>query len=256
MKLEVHILTNDADWILPWTLRHYGSYGAKMIIHDGGPSWSKTGTTAQLAEAHGAEVIPWDTAGELNDSLAIKLKNECWKGTDADWVITCDADELIYFPMGHEGTLEAYSRTGAAVIRPYGFEMFSDEMPTQGSRQIYDEIKNGAEDEKWYAKPILFSPKLVAESGLGMGAHESRAVLKDGRALFVGPKWPKANPKTLLLHFHQCGSLDQVAQRYDATRKRLAAINVANNWGNFEPGIDHAKRKRAFILPNLRQVVA
>lgn len=256
MKLEVHLLTNDADWILPWALRHYGSYDAKVIVHDGGPSWSETGPTRELCRAHGAEWRKWDTGREFNDDLNRRLKNDCWKGTDADWVVVADCDEFIYFPMGWESTLSAYDKTGAAVIRPYGFEMFSEAMPTQGARQIYDEIKNGAEDDKWYAKPILFNPRLLIESGFGIGAHESRPVLRDGRALLVNKNWPKPKPLTLLLHFHQIGTLDQVGNRYDATRKRLAQINVANNWGNFKPGREHAQEKRAYILPRLRQVVA
>lgn len=262
MKIEVHILTCDADWVLPWTLRHYGSFADRVVVHDGGPDWREGSLTRELCRCHGALWREWDTAGELNDELAARHKNLCWRGTDADWVITADADELLYFPGNKEGynhhartVLEDLLDRGAAVIKPHGFEMFSETPPEGGSHQIYDDLKSGAPDDEWYSKPILFSPRLVAESGLGIGAHESRPVLKNGMAFRVGREWPKSNPPVYLLHYHQIGPIEAVAARYDATRKRLAAVNVRNGWGNFEPGLDHARRKRARIFPNLTRII-
>ncbi len=95
MNIEVHILTSQYSWILPWTLRHYCSFAQKVVVHDGGPDWSEQAVNRQLCAAHGAVWKVWDTAGQLNDSLAKRLKNECWRGTDADWVICADDDELI-----------------------------------------------------------------------------------------------------------------------------------------------------------------
>lgn len=269
MKLEVHVLTNDADWILPWTLRHYGAFASKIVVHDGGPDWREGSPTRDLCACHGAEWRMWDTAGQLNDELARHIKNEAWKGTDADWVAVVDADELLFFPdpglvdgrrltahkQGVWNALYTYDRIGAAVIRPEGFEMFSDAMPDPGSNQIWIAIRDGAPDDKWYGKPVLFSPKIVSEAGLGIGAHESRPVLKDGRALRVDQTWPHPNPRCLLLHYHQIGPIDAVAARYDATRKRLARINEANGWGNFDAGLKHAQDKRSLIVPNLCRVV-
>lgn len=247
MKVEVHILTHDAEPMTQWALRHYRTFASRIILHDGGPSFT-------LESKSGVEVRRWDTAGKLNDEMAMELKNTCWLGTDADWVICVDADELIYFPGGAEKTLATYSRLGAAVIKPHGFEMFSEALPA-GPGQIYDEVRQGASDDKWYAKPVLFSPKLVAESGFGIGAHESRPVLRSGRSVYVGASWPKANPPAYLLHFHQIGPLEHVAARYDATRLRLARVNEIHGWGNFKPGVVHAQEKRDLITPRLQQVV-
>lgn len=256
MKIEVHILTNNHDWILPWTLRHYGQFASKLVVHDGGPNWTEGSVTRDLCLCHGADWACWDTAGELNDDLACTLKNGCWKGSEADWVIVADVDELVYFPAGAADTLAAYTRLGAAVIRPQGFEMFSEKLPDPGSHQIYDAIKDGATDEDWYSKPILFSPRLVADSGFGLGAHEARPVLKDGRALTVGKAWPHPNPPAYLLHFHQIGPAEFVAERYDATFRRFSQINLRHGWGNHTPGAVHVQEKRDLILPRLRRVIS
>lgn len=255
MKVEIHILANDYDWMLPWALRHYGEFAQKIVVHDGGPDWREGSVTRELCACHGAEWSMWDTAGELNDELARRLKNECWRGTDADWVACVDVDELVYFPGGAAKTLDAYEAIGAAVIRPAGFEMFSESLPHAGAHQIRDVIKNGAPDEKWYSKPVLFNPRLVADSGFGLGAHESRVVLKDGRAFKVDKRWHAPTLPALLLHYHQIGPAAVVAERYDATRRRLSRINEANKWGNFDPGEVHVQHKRDLILPRIRRVI-
>lgn len=256
MKLEVHLLTHDDEQMIEWALRHWVKLGAKVIVHDGGPSF-KSGFVAGAYP--NTSWIEWDTAGELNDELARKLKNECWRGTDADWVAVVDADELLHFPNGAEETLSVYDKCGAAVIRPSGFEMYSEhwcEPSALPGVQLIDFVKHGSPDDKWYAKPILFSPKLVVESGFGIGAHESDPMLKDGRSFHVGPDWPKANPPTYLLHFKSIfGGLQRIAARYDATRQRLSLCNVRNGWGNFAPGMTHAKEKRDLLLPHVRRVV-
>lgn len=261
MSLEVHILSHDHEPMIRFALRHYRQFANHVVVHDGGPigiensdeDWPEL-RYKMVRSACSFDIEPWDTAGQLNDELAMHRKNTCWKGSTADWVICVDADELLYFPGGARETLQRYKNLGAAVIRPEGYEMFSDELPPAGG-QITDHVKHGARDDKWYAKPVLFSPRLVAESGFGIGAHESRPVLRDGRALNVDGHWPHPDPRALLLHYHQIGPIEHVAARYDATRKRLALINVARQWGNFAPGLQHAQEKRAAILPRLQRVI-
>lgn len=262
MKIEVHLLTHDDEQMLEWALRYWSHFpvdavGTRIIVHDGGP----VGISSEIASRFPlAEVHRWDTAGELNDELARRLKNECWRATGADWVAVVDADELLHFPEGAKKTLETYERIGAAVIKPSGFEMFSEKWHEPSELpgvQLTDFVKHGSPDNKWYAKPVLFSPKRVAESGFGIGAHQSEPVLHDGRRIYVGPDWPKANPPTYLLHFKSIfGGLERIASRYDATRNRLALVNVRNGWGNFSPGMVHAKEKRDLLLPGVRRVIA
>lgn len=251
--VEVHILTNDHDWMIPWAVRHYATFATRIILHDGGPTHDPAGDAA-LLESGGcqAEVHPWETKGQLNDELAMQLKNTCWLGTDADWVICVDCDELVYFPKGTE--LATYERVGACMVKPYGYEMYSETMP-EGPGQIYEYVNQGAREDQWYSKPVLFSPKRVAESGFGIGAHEAQPVLKSGRRLTVGQNWPKAHPPCYLMHFKSIGTLEQVAARYDATRKRLSQVNERHRWGNFDTGAKHSADKRAYILARLQRVV-
>ena len=247
-KVEVHVLRYGDGWLVPYVVKHYLTYATKLVIHDAGGGEFGCILDPRLS------VVPWGLGPEVNDLKYAELRNECWKGTDADWVIVADLDELIYFPEGADKSLGAYTRMGAAVIRPHGFEMFSETYPTTGG-QIYDEIKQGAPDDKWYSKPIIFSPKLVSETRLGLGSHESDPVLHDERRFHVGPKWPFAKPPAWLLHFHHIGPASDIAAKFDATRSRMCEANVKNRWGNLEAGSKHVADKRAGIVPFLSQII-
>ena len=182
----------------------------------------------------------------------MRIKNECWLGTKADWVMVVDADEFIYFPEGAVSTLSWYVMAGLPLVRPQGYEMFSSVEPS-GEGQIYDEIKDGARDDHWYGKPCVFSPLLVAAMEFAPGAHTSIATLKDG-STFGSPGIP-TEPPFYLLHYHQIGPIERIAKKYDRTRSRMCEANVQHGWGNFEPGIKHALDKRNMILSRLERVI-
>jgi hypothetical protein len=249
-NVEVHVLRYADDWLVPYVVRHYMSYAQKLVIHDAGGGRSLD----REARIPGVVVAPWTDCPEVNEIKYSELRNSCWRGSDADWVIVADLDELIYFPEGAEKSLGAYTQMGAAVIRPHGFEMFSETYPT-GDGQIYDEIKMAAPDDKWYAKPILFSPKLVSETRLGLGSHESDPVLHDQRRFHVGPLWPFAKPPAWLLHCHHIGPAEVIAAKFDATHARMCEMNLKMHWGNLEPGEKHVADKRAGIVPFLKQII-
>lgn len=267
MKIEVHLLSHDDEQMIEWSIRHYLQFADKIVLHDGAVTKfkeSRTFRAGREAEENAGpsafckiEWRPWDTAGELNDELARKLKNECWHGTDADWVIVVDADELIWGP-DVRASLESFKRVGAAILKPHGFEMFSDEWfdpEWHPGLQITDLVKDGAPEDQWYSKPAIFAPRLVLDSGFGIGAHASDAVLRDGRRFHVGKDWPCCSGLSLL-HFKSIfGGLDRIAERYDATRSRLSLVNIRNGWGNFKSGKVHAQEKRDLLLPHVRRVV-
>ncbi len=198
------------------------------------------------------EVRDWNTNGQINDVLLKELKETAWKGSNADWVIMADADELIYFPNGAMATLESYAARMVAVVKPSGWEMFSDTLPV-GDGQIYDEIKMGSPDNRWYAKPIMFSPKLVSEIKFTAGAHECTAVIR-GSLMMQNPE-RFSEPPAYLLHYHHIGPVERIGARYDGNKSRFSEVNKKNGWGWHGDGLKHAMDKRLGILPNLKQVI-
>jgi hypothetical protein len=185
--------------------------------------------------------------------MAKELKETAWRQDGADWSIMVDADEIVYFPEGHWHTLEAYRAAGISMVKPHGFEMFSDKPPTtQG--QIYDELVMGSPENKWYAKPALICPPLLDKVVFTAGAHEGWAHLKDGRSIYSGGLQP-STPPTYFLHYHHVWGIDKAVARYTRQRERLSRLNVQMKWGNFDPPLKHAMDKREQILPGLRRVI-
>jgi len=241
--VEVHVLAYNEEEILPFTLRHYLTVASRIVVHDA----RSTDATRAIALRYGAEVRDWDTGGCLDDEAARTLKNTAWRGTQADWVIVADADELIHFPHGVEDTLRRYGSRSVAVVKPRGWEMFSEVFPT-GPGQIYDEVKMGTEETRWYAKPILFAPSRMDEIFFSAGAHSCRYRV-NGRWL-DSPR-VATDPECWLLHCSHLGPIERIAAKLDAKRARLSALNVERRWGNFDPGMKHAQDKRALIMPGL-----
>lgn len=249
MNVEVHIVSFCEERIIPFTLRHYAQFADKIVLHD---SFS-TDNTRMIARKYGAEVRDFDTKGQINDTLLTALKQEAWKRTSADWVIFVDADELVYFPIGSDNSFPAYEAGNIAVVKPYGYEMVSDVFPTT-SGQIYDEVKFGGVDNRWYAKPCIWNPRLVKTLVFSAGAHECNAMLKDGRRL-PNPTIP-SNPPAYLLHFKHVDSVEIIAAGYEAAKARMSAVNKQNGWGWHGDPLQHAKNKREAITKTLQRVIA
>ena len=248
MKIETHILAYNEEEIFIYAVRHYATFADRIILHDLG---STDGTLA-IAAQFGIEVRRWDSKNQVNDLLNKKIKDEAWRGTDADWVIMADTDELIYFPKGAADSFNSYAAQGLPIVKPQGFEMFSETYPITNG-QIYDEVKFGARDDRWYAKPIIFNPKLIKSIDFSPGAHTCIATLKSG-AKFENPT-KHSEPPAYLLHFHQIGPIEEIARGYDDHIARMCEGNKKNHWGNFEPGIKHARDKRDYILSRLEKVI-
>lgn len=247
-SVECHILGFEEQDILPFTFRHYATFCDRIILHDGG----STDRSRAIAHEYGVEVRDFITDG-VNDALFKRLKETCWKGTQADWVITVDADEFFYAPEGWFSTLGSYEANSVAVVKPHGFEMFSDTMPSADAGQIYDQIKHGALDQKWYAKPVMFRPALIRELIFSAGCHTCWATLNDGTK--ISDPQVTTHPPAYLLHYHQIGGIDRITTRYAGQQSRHSKVNVLNRWGNYSPPRDHAEEKRKFILTNISRVI-
>lgn len=251
MTVHVHVLCYNEAEILPFTIRHYGQFCSRIVVQDLG----STDGTQEIAKKAEAEIVQHDGKGEFNDLQNKAIKNTCWHGTTADWVIVCDCDELLRFTCDMDTTLKAYESQRLAFVKPVGYEMCSDTFPTT-SGQIYDEVKMGAKETEWYSKPTMFSPSRVASTDFGAGAHVVHATLHGGRKLIVDNRTPFSSPTVQLLHFHHLGSVERIGAKYEAVIARLSANNRQFKQGVQSDGLGHAKQKRAMILSRLERVVA
>jgi glycosyltransferase involved in cell wall biosynthesis len=99
MKVEIFTVIKDAEYILPLYLEHYTTNfpGCKINIYDNG----STDSSIELCKAAGCNIIPFpDFVPLYQEHYLTDHKNNDWKGSDADWVIVCDVDEILQ--INHE----------------------------------------------------------------------------------------------------------------------------------------------------------
>lgn len=222
MKIEVHTIAHQEAKLVPYVMRHY--WWADVIAYTG---HSTDGTELALRSL-GAKTVFVDTHNQANDKIFIDVKNNCWKGSKADWVIVADFDELIYH---RKNIVEKLSQTKATLIRPQKFEMYSDGFPT-GDGQITDLVRTGVGGS---AKYHLFRPSEIREMNFLPGAHECRPVgnvIIDDYAHDVPGAIPVSDDSILCLHYRNLGK-EYVRQRQAYTASRLSPLNKKMGWGLF-----------------------
>ena len=209
MKIEVYAICYNEEKLLPYFLRHYQRF-ADVIIYDN----YSTDHSVEIAQKAGAKIIPYDSGNTLNDLIYIQIKNNCWKGSKADWVIVGDADEFVYCPH----LLDILQNTEYTAFEPKWYEMFSVEFPTTEG-QIYDEVKLG--HEAW-PKLNLFRPTEIKEMNYEVGCH---LVHPEGNV-----KLNYADSDIRTLHMRHLGK-QYIIDRNGAYARRMSEVNKQNRWG-------------------------
>ncbi len=209
MRIDTYAICYNEEKILPYFLRHYLQYGDVYLFDN-----LSTDHSVRIATQAGAKVETYDSGGELRDDLYIKIKNNCWKGSDADWVIVVDADEFVYCP----DLLNILKDTQYTAFEPIWYEMFSQEFPTTEG-QIYDEVKMGY--EAW-PKLNLFRPQEIKELNYEIGCH---LVHPEGN---INLNYADSPIKTL--HMRHLGK-QYIIDRNAGYAKRMSEINKKNGWG-------------------------
>src|SRR6188768_2926967 len=92
MNIELHMIMWNEEKLLPLVLKYYKQFCSRIVCYDN----YSTDRSVQIAESYGAEVRTFGIKGVLDDDAYLEVKNHCWKGSTADYVIVCDADEVLW----------------------------------------------------------------------------------------------------------------------------------------------------------------
>jgi len=207
MKIETFTVCYNEEKMLPYFLRHYSQYGHVTVFDN-----NSTDNSVAIAKSFNATVIPFNSDDKYREDILIHLRNNCWKESQADWVIIADVDEIIYHRM-----LElALSRSTGTVIIPHMFEMYSESFPTTKG-QIYDEVKAGVEMR---SKMFLFKPSEIKEMNYEAGNHFA---LPEGNVIM------DVQTGIIAMHFKNL-SIAYALDRYDMLNYRQSDENKDNNW--------------------------
>jgi len=211
MQIEVYIMARNEARMIPYLMRHYGRF-ARVVLLEG----NSTDNTVPLARSLGAEVWRYDMPDELSDQTHIDIKNECWKGSTADWCIVVDADEFVY----HSDLLSVLASTAATIIQPTFHNMFANKFPYT-KRQIYDVVQYGTADGGiWHSKPIIFKPTEITAMNWHPGSHYASPIGNVKISYDTGIK---------ILHMRFLGK-KYVLEHYGKQAYRMSKENLENDW--------------------------
>jgi glycosyltransferase involved in cell wall biosynthesis len=206
MNIEAYIIAWNEIEIIELTIKHYQKFCSKVFLFD---NYSDDGTF-EKAQEMGCQVARFGIKGQLDDTEYLKIKNQAWKGSKADFVIVVDADEIIYHPNIINVFLDA-SFKEATVIPAEGYNMVSHEMP----KDDFLEITTGSINTS-YSKVAIFNPKFIKEINYRYGCHVANP---HGRVKIHGEN-------VFLLHYRAIGGPDRLVKKHEIYRKRMSKKNL------------------------------
>ena len=108
VTIDVHSICWNEERMLPLFLSHYSGFAARIVVWD---NYSDDASQDLVRACPRAELRLYDSGGRSSEDSFLEVKNQCWPSSDADWVIVCDIDELVYHPVedqiGRYGLLAA-----------------------------------------------------------------------------------------------------------------------------------------------------
>jgi len=222
MKIEVYVIAHNEEYMLPYTIRHYSQFADVIVLEN-----NSTDRTVEFAKSMGAKVIELDVPDHKDNQTLVDIKNECWKGSKADWVIVIDTDEFIY----HPDLIKILNETNATIMKSTWCEMYSDTIPHEDG-QIYDEVKTGLVRSRGRAKLAIFRPDRINEMNWTVGCHQASP---EGEVIYED-----YGAKTL--HYRHL-SLEYVLMRNRINSARLSKNNRAMGWSTqYDQSVAHVTK--------------
>jgi glycosyltransferase involved in cell wall biosynthesis len=203
MKVHAHILAFNEAETIRLTISHYQKICDHITIYDN----FSDDATREISEQMGCEVKLFGIKGVLDDKEYLKVKNHAWKNSDADWVIVCDADEILDVTIQDLKTATFYDRT---IFKTHGWNIFSNDLP----KESWSEITTGIPDSN-YSKLVLFNPKKIKEINYVPGCHVAKP---EGEVRYD-------DLELTMFHYKHVGGAQRIADRHALYNSRLSDWN-------------------------------
>ena len=223
MKIHAFILCYNEELMIRHTLNHYTSFCDRITILDN----ESNDATLSIIKTHFPDSIiiikSYNSGDEIREDLYLEQKNHAWKGSDADYVISCDMDELLY-AQNIKATLQNCKDNGITLPIVEGYNMFSHTFPYDYTKPLYEQVTMGVPSSgiSGFSKQIIFDPKAIRDINFRPGCH-----LCDPLGSIKKLHRPDCNFK--LLHYHFLNK-DIVKVRYRNYALRLSRHNKENGF--------------------------
>lgn len=218
MIIELYLLCFNEEKMILHTLNYYSKICNKIIIIDN----QSTDNSIRLASQYeNIEFRYLDSGNEFIEDKLTESKNNCWKGSTADYVIVCDMDEFLYDEQLLQKLLMAKKQK---IIMPtvFGYNMMSDHFPTNYESLITEQVKYGFRSER-FDKQIIFDPKKIKEINYRPGAHLCQP-------LFYEDSFETSKIELKLLHYKYLGK-DYLYKKHKGYANRMSEISKDKKHG-------------------------
>lgn len=224
-KIDLYTLVYNEMDILPFCVDYWKRFAEHVYVFDNG---SDEGSVEYLTQFPWITVQHFDSEG-LDDAIQVQLKNTVWKESrgQADWVVVCDCDELLYGNHLEEELL--YMRlNGYTAMGNRWYSFFGDHKPEyEEGKLLHELVKTGAPqsinyDDASIGKIMLFNPNVIEDMHYEVGCHRCHP---EGRYKMF------KSPKTYVFHIDKGLGIDY---KLDAFKKRAARLSERNKmfgWG-------------------------
>jgi len=215
--IEVFAICYNEEKIMPFFLKHYSKFCSRAAIFDNHSTDRTVEIIENFAKTFPIQLIPYDTNGTLDDSVYLSIKNNCWKKSEADYVIVVDSDEFVY----HENIKKFIIDNPKSIYKPKGYNMVSDIFPT-GDDILQTKTGKYASN---YSKLALFNPREVLEINYQPGCHNASPILTDGCNKTI-----TEDGELKLLHYKNL-SFEYRITKHTEYAKRLSEFNKGTGAG-------------------------
>lgn len=214
MKVEVFTLCWNEMAILPYAVKYWQDYAAKVTVYDNGSTDGSLEYMAQFPEL--IEVRHFETGNQKNNTIQMMMKNNMWKEARgrADLVVVCDLDEMLIPEASAFDRL--FNAGGATICKPLWYDLLSDEIPTEEG--YLDNLRPYAIFNP-SSKVVVFNPNAIQEINYNAGAHTCQPV--------GDVKW--CGGDIYLLHANNALSLEYRLERYKQQAARRSEDDIKKN---------------------------
>ncbi|MGX1201885.1 glycosyltransferase family 2 protein [Marinobacter sp. MBR-105] len=227
MKVHCYLLCFNEEKMIESVLRYYSEFCSKIFVMD---NYSTDRSVEVARKFPMVSIIKWKTDdGKIDERMYVRLKSQMYKEYSreggryteevADWIISCDMDEILYHP-DIKSILEDYKSKGVTVPQITGFNMVGDH-EVDPARSIAGQYQYGFRSPH-YDKRIVFDCEF--NMAYSVGCHPAGVGFEYMKTTY-GYKSSNEHPLALL-HFKRVGDrlVDKAAQNVDRIDRGRSGI--------------------------------
>lgn len=214
MRVEIFAPVYNGMYILPFFIDHYmerfpGCTITLLVDKDTTDNSSSYGTSRGC----NVKVI------KLSEPKCISMtevRDNCWKKSEAEWIIVVDQDELVDISLGDLGDIEEYD-----VVKFKGYNMYGTDGITDPKEFTYGKL------DPMYCKSLMFK-KSIGEINFSWGAHyvKPNKKYKENRHRYTMYHYPKrlVSKKEFIKEFEIAISNDAASKLYEEGIKKIKKV--------------------------------